>query len=114
MGDVLCETCLERGRERQADIVTENLQMCRDCFNGKPTCQAETVGGVDAERNRREMAYQRANAEHVRKVRAAWRARNRERVNAYSRKHYRAKTKGAASKKAMTEGPGQAGKEGER
>jgi hypothetical protein len=45
--EALCETCLERGRVRKADVVTENLQMCRDCYDGKPTCREELLGGQD-------------------------------------------------------------------
>lgn len=90
MGEVFCETCLERGRERAADVVTEDLQMCWPCFNGKPFCRAETVGGADPQQVRAQIDRQRRNAEHVRKVRAAWRARNRDRLRAYGRNYYRA------------------------
>lgn len=86
MEDVLCETCLERGRERQAEIVTENLQMCRDCFNGKPTCREETVGGSDAVRARADVNYKAKHRAELLKKRREWRRKNRARVNAYQRR----------------------------
>lgn len=87
---VWCETCLERGRERPADVVTEHLQMCWRCYSGKPFRREEELGGIDAGHVQRQIERQRRNAEHVRKVRAAWRARNRERLRAYGRNYYRA------------------------
>lgn len=98
MGDLFCETCLERGRQRLADVVNEDLQMCRDCFDGKPTCKTEEIGGADGDQVQKQLDYQRRNAEHVRKVRAAWRARNRERLRDYGRGYYR------AAKEQATEG----------
>lgn len=64
----LCETCLERGRERVA--THKELQMCDDCFNGKPASRDETVG----ERSGRQRnAYER-QLERVRE----WRRKNPE------------------------------------
>lgn len=86
---ILCETCLERGRERPADVVTEHLQMCADCFNGKPFRREEEFGGFDAGHVRRQIERQQRNAEHIRQVRAEWRERNRERLRSYARNYYR-------------------------
>lgn len=86
--DILCETCLERGRQRLADVVTENLQMCRDCFDGKPTCRAEEIGGHDD--------LQAANAQRADRTRQAkleatrrWRQANADRVREYNRRYQR-------------------------
>lgn len=66
----LCETCLERGRERPATHITEDLQMCDDCFDGKPTWSEETAG----ERSGKEAtAYQR----QLQRMRE-WRRKNRD------------------------------------
>ncbi len=54
----LCETCLERGRERQADVVTEHLQMCSDCYGGNPFRQEERGGDPgDPQRLARQRRY---------------------------------------------------------
>ena len=42
MTESLCETHLERGIRKLAD---GPLGMCRDCFDGKPTCPEEEIGG---------------------------------------------------------------------
>ena len=96
---VLCETCLERGRERVATRHGAFGHMCEDCFNGKPFCRAETMGGgsrperigpprdPDGKRIRQKPGgireYQRRwRAEHP-SYQKSWRLRNPERVRQY-------------------------------
>lgn len=81
--DILCETCLERGRERVAEIVTDDLQMCRDCFNGKATCREETVGGSDQVRERSTRRYQEKHRQKTRKRMRRWRKENAEHIRRY-------------------------------
>lgn len=85
----LCETCLERGLVRKADVVNDHLQMCRECFGGKPFRREEEVGGAHASMERR-MEYGRRhrqrNLDRATAYQREWRRRNRERVNAYWRK----------------------------
>lgn len=96
----LCETCLERGRERQATRITEDLQMCEDCFGGKPFRPEEKLGVIrltKAERDRewrqanleRSRAYHRKyqQSEKRREYMRRWRAENAERVRGYRAAH---------------------------
>lgn len=83
MKDKLCETCLERGRKRPADVVTENLEMCQDCFDGKATCREERIGGGTGEAKRR---YRERNREKVAAAGRKWRKKNTERIREYRRR----------------------------
>jgi hypothetical protein len=82
-----CETCLERGRERPADVVTEDLAMCFDCFGGKPFCAAETVGGDDAARRVRQRRYNEKHHALLREKRREWRRKNAEHIRDYQRRN---------------------------
>lgn len=74
----MCETCLERGRERQADVVTADLAMCNDCYTGKPFRLEETVGAPRQQVQQRSRRYREYQREYKR--------RNRERIRDYYRK----------------------------
>jgi hypothetical protein len=79
----LCGTCLERGRERPA--THKELKMCDDCFNGKPFCLSETVGGDDPARRAWQRRYGQRHHEKLRDQRRKWREKNSETVREYQR-----------------------------
>lgn len=83
--EALCETCLERGRRRRADVVTEKLQMCRDCFEGKPTCGAEEIGG----RGKRIGLRTEEQLDRIRASKRRWYQRNRDQQREYNRAYQR-------------------------
>jgi hypothetical protein len=84
---ILCETCFERGRRRPATHLS--VQMCDDCFTGRPFRPAETLGeGV----TRRPAPRRPLTPEQRKRAREAWRrwkARHRADVNAAARERKR-------------------------
>jgi len=99
----LCETCLERGRERQADVVRPGIRMCRDCYSGKPFDSGEEVGGVSESYRLRQGA--RSELERRREYGRRYRARNLAKVQEANRRYQReryARLRGSRTDKQMS------------
>lgn len=85
MGEALCETCLERGRERPATRHGLFGDLCEDCFSGKPFRREETTGGGASAAS---LSWKERNREKYLAARRRWYRENRESILAAKRAEY--------------------------